>query len=136
MTQPGQWHLDRTAGRLVYWPLPGEDMAKAEAIAPSPDAVVHGVAAPKRSQPLRLSSRIDLVLGDDVHYNGLNLDTRVTGGLRLESPAGAIGCVRNAAERSPSPYLSVATSCASSRWSLKTPVRRSNSRRQWRTCSG
>ena len=57
----------------------------AEAVAPSPDAVVHGDAAPKRAQPLRLSSRIDLVLGDDVHYNGLNLDTRVTGGLRLDA---------------------------------------------------
>ena len=34
MTRPGQWYLDRTAGRLVYWPLPGEDMAKAQAVAP------------------------------------------------------------------------------------------------------
>jgi translocation and assembly module TamB len=57
----------------------------AEAVAPSPDAVVHGDAAPKRAQPLRLSSRINLVLGDDVRYNGLNLDTKVTGGLRLDS---------------------------------------------------
>ncbi|HUO66178.1 MAG TPA: translocation/assembly module TamB domain-containing protein [Gammaproteobacteria bacterium] len=59
----------------------------AEAVAPSPDAVVHGVAAPKRAQPLRLATRIDLVLGDDVHYNGLNLDTKVTGGLRLDADA-------------------------------------------------
>jgi len=60
----------------------------AEAVAPSPDAVVHGDAAPKRAQaPLRLSSRINLLLGDDVHYNGLNLDTRVTGGLRLDADA-------------------------------------------------
>ncbi len=57
----------------------------AEAVAPSPDAVVHGVAAPKRAEPLRLSSRINLVLGDDVRYNGLNLDTKVTGGLRLDA---------------------------------------------------
>lgn len=57
----------------------------AEAVAPSPDAVVHGDAAPKRAQPLRLSSHIDLLLGDDVRYNGLNLDTRVTGGLRLDA---------------------------------------------------
>ena len=26
MTRPGQWYLDRTGGRVVYWPLPGEDM--------------------------------------------------------------------------------------------------------------
>jgi translocation and assembly module TamB len=57
----------------------------AEAVAPSPDAVVHGDAAPKRAQPLRLSSRINLVLGDDVRYNGMNLDTKVTGGLRLDA---------------------------------------------------
>jgi translocation and assembly module TamB len=57
----------------------------AEAVAPSPDAIVHGVAAPKRAQPLRVSSRINLLLGDDVHYNGLNLDTRVTGGVRLDA---------------------------------------------------
>lgn len=32
MTQPGQWYLDRAAGRVVYWPLPGEDMTKAKAV--------------------------------------------------------------------------------------------------------
>ena len=57
----------------------------AEAVAPSPDAVVHGVVAPKRAEPLRLATHINLVLGDDVHYNGLNLDTKVTGGLRLDA---------------------------------------------------
>lgn len=31
---PGEWYLDRQTGVLSYWPLPGEDMAKAEAIAP------------------------------------------------------------------------------------------------------
>jgi hypothetical protein len=34
MKEPGQWYLDRTQGRLVYWPLPDEDMATAEVIAP------------------------------------------------------------------------------------------------------
>ncbi len=34
MTRPGQWYLDRTAGRVVYWPLPGEDMTKAKVIVP------------------------------------------------------------------------------------------------------
>jgi hypothetical protein len=40
MTQPGQWYLDRSAGRLVYWPLPGEDMAQAKVIAPSMERIV------------------------------------------------------------------------------------------------
>ena len=28
MTEPGQWYLDRTRGKVVYRPEPGEDMAK------------------------------------------------------------------------------------------------------------
>ena len=31
---PGEWYLDKPAGELLYRPLPGEDMAKAEAVAP------------------------------------------------------------------------------------------------------
>lgn len=44
MKKPGQWYLDRTAGKVVYWPLPGEDMAKAEAFAPVVESliVLHG----------------------------------------------------------------------------------------------
>jgi hypothetical protein len=34
LDQPGEWYLDRTTGILYYWPMPGEDMAKAEVIAP------------------------------------------------------------------------------------------------------
>jgi len=41
MTRPGQWQLDRAAGRLVYWPLPGEDMAKAKVIAPRLERIIH-----------------------------------------------------------------------------------------------
>jgi hypothetical protein len=32
---PGEWYLDHAAGLLYYYPLPGEDMAKVEAIAPA-----------------------------------------------------------------------------------------------------
>ncbi|MBM4085012.1 MAG: hypothetical protein FJ272_09515, partial [Planctomycetes bacterium] len=31
---PGEWYLNRRTGTLYYYPLPGEDMAKAEVIAP------------------------------------------------------------------------------------------------------
>ncbi len=34
LDQPGEWYLDRGTGTLSYWPLPGEDMTKVEAIAP------------------------------------------------------------------------------------------------------
>jgi len=40
MTQPGQWHLDRTAGTVVYWPLPTEDMSKAEVFAPVIESII------------------------------------------------------------------------------------------------
>ncbi len=40
MTKPGQWYLDRTRGKVVYWPLPGEDMATAEAIAPTVESII------------------------------------------------------------------------------------------------
>ncbi len=34
MLQPGQWYLDRVAGRVVYWPLPGERMEECVVEAP------------------------------------------------------------------------------------------------------
>jgi translocation and assembly module TamB len=58
----------------------------AQAVAPSPDAVLHGVAAPPTpNQPILLSTAIELTLGEDVRYRGLNLDTEVDGRLRLET---------------------------------------------------
>ena len=40
MTKPGQWYLDRTGGKIVYWPLPGEDMGKAEVFAPTIESII------------------------------------------------------------------------------------------------
>jgi hypothetical protein len=40
MTQPGQWYLDRTDGKLVHWPLPGEDMAEADVVAPTIGTII------------------------------------------------------------------------------------------------
>lgn len=40
MTEPGQWYLDRTAGKLVYWPLPGEDMSRVTVLAPTTETVI------------------------------------------------------------------------------------------------
>ncbi|WP_247236756.1 right-handed parallel beta-helix repeat-containing protein [Telluribacter sp. SYSU D00476] len=34
LDQPGEWYLDRKTGTLYYIPMPGEDMSKAEVIAP------------------------------------------------------------------------------------------------------
>ena len=48
MTHPGQWYLDRSAGRLVYWPLPGEDMTTCKVIAPSAERVIQIVGRPQK----------------------------------------------------------------------------------------
>jgi parallel beta-helix repeat protein len=37
---PGEWYLDRKTGVLTYYPRPGEDMAKAEVIAPRLNVLV------------------------------------------------------------------------------------------------
>ena len=39
MTKPGQWYLDRVRGKLVYWPLPGENMETAAVIAPTTERI-------------------------------------------------------------------------------------------------
>jgi hypothetical protein len=40
MTKPGQWYLNRSAGKVVYWPLPGENMSKTEVIAPTIESII------------------------------------------------------------------------------------------------
>ncbi|MEN6425532.1 MAG: right-handed parallel beta-helix repeat-containing protein [Phycisphaerales bacterium] len=39
MTQPGQWYLDRARGKVVYRPLPGEEMSEARVIAPAVESI-------------------------------------------------------------------------------------------------
>jgi len=34
LDRPGEWYLDRKAGRLYLYPMPGEDMRRAEVVAP------------------------------------------------------------------------------------------------------
>jgi hypothetical protein len=48
MTHPGQWYLDRTAGRLVYWPAKELDMKSATIIAPRIEKVIE-IAGTKES---------------------------------------------------------------------------------------
>lgn len=40
MTAPGQWYLDRTNGKVVYWPLPGERRETLQAVAPLMERVL------------------------------------------------------------------------------------------------
>ena len=48
MKEPGQWYLDRTAGRVVYWPRPGEDVLKAHIVAPKVECAIRMSGTPNR----------------------------------------------------------------------------------------
>lgn len=39
LTTPGQWYYHRLNNRIVYWPLPGEDMATAQVIVPTQNTI-------------------------------------------------------------------------------------------------
>jgi hypothetical protein len=65
MTEPGQWYLDRTRGKVVYWPLPGEDMAAAEVLAPAVESII--VLRGTRDKPVR-----------DITIEGLSLAVTTT----------------------------------------------------------
>lgn len=87
MTQPGQWRLDRAAGKVVYWPLPGEDMGEAVVVAPRGDAV------------LRIEGREkDYVW--DLRIAGLTLSVAdcplMTGGFGAHRLGGAVNAARAA----------------------------------------
>lgn len=56
MTEPGQWYLDRSAGKVVYWPLAGEDMARAKVVAPRLERVVR-IAGTKKQPVENLTLR-------------------------------------------------------------------------------
>ncbi len=40
LTAPGQWFHDRSRGRIVYWPLPGQNMAGTPAVAATRETIV------------------------------------------------------------------------------------------------
>jgi translocation and assembly module TamB len=80
VTVAGSVHVPRAAIEVEALP--------AQAVAPSPDAVVHGAAATQRAEPLRVSATVDFTLGDEVRYTGLGLDTTVAGELRLTTEPG------------------------------------------------
>lgn len=56
LTRPGQWYLDRAAGRVIYWPLPDEDMTKAKVVAPRLERVI-GISGTAKQSVERLTLR-------------------------------------------------------------------------------
>jgi hypothetical protein len=49
---PGEWYLDRAAGRLIYLPLPGEEPERTEVIAPALDRLVLVAGDAASGQPV------------------------------------------------------------------------------------
>jgi hypothetical protein len=78
---PGQWYLDKRAGRIVYWPRKGEDMRSAEVLAPAMESLIRIIGSPEK--PVR-----------DVTLKGLELTVTTTpmipGGFGAGAFAGAI----------------------------------------------
>jgi hypothetical protein len=60
LDEPGEWYVDRHTGVLTYWPLDGQDMTEAEAIAPVLGHVLQAAGSPER--PLR-----------NLHFRGVAL---------------------------------------------------------------
>ena len=58
LTEPGEWHYDAAASTLHYLPIPGEDVAKAEAVVPA------------LTQVLRLKGEKDRPV-EHVHFRGV-----------------------------------------------------------------
>jgi len=58
LDEPGEWYLDRRTGVLTYWPLKGQDMGRADAVAPVLTHVLELSGRPDR--PVR-----------NVHFLGL-----------------------------------------------------------------
>ncbi|HUT95380.1 MAG TPA: right-handed parallel beta-helix repeat-containing protein [Thermoguttaceae bacterium] len=63
LDEPGEWYLDGPSGTLLYWPLPGEDLTRAE------------VVAPVLSELVRFEGSADEGrFVDHVHLTGLSLE--------------------------------------------------------------
>jgi hypothetical protein len=79
MQKPGKWFLDRTNSKVVYWPLPGEDMRTAEVIAPKIESIIRLLGT--KEQPVK-----------NITIRGLNLSMTTT---RLEGVKEAYGEILN-----------------------------------------
>jgi hypothetical protein len=81
MTEPEQWYLDRDIGKIVYWPLPDEDMDKALVVAPCVETLIE--VKGQKQKPVR-----------NVTLRGLTLSTTTTpckaGGFGASGYRGAI----------------------------------------------
>ena len=61
LDQPGEWYLDRMTGILSYWPRPGEELTRAEVVAPVVQKTLLAVVGTPE-QPVR-----------NLHFKGLQV---------------------------------------------------------------
>ena len=80
--------IDVTGHVLIPEAVIAVEDLPAQAVRVSPDAVVHGQVAVEQNRPLDVSADLTLELGEDVRYEAANLDTDLTGTLRLEYRSG------------------------------------------------
>jgi translocation and assembly module TamB len=59
-----------------------------QAVKVSPDSIVHGSIASEPVRPLEVAADVTVELGDFVNYTGSNLNTNLSGALRLEYQSG------------------------------------------------
>ena len=50
LDEPGEWYLNRKTGVLYYWPKPGEDMTRAEVVAPRLTALLQVSGEPAKQR--------------------------------------------------------------------------------------
>jgi translocation and assembly module TamB len=80
ITVEGTVHIPRAIIALEQLP--------AQAVRPSADATVHGVAEAEPARPLHVRADVRVTLGDDVRYNAAGLLTEVEGELALHYESG------------------------------------------------
>jgi hypothetical protein len=90
LDQPGEWYLDRHTGVLSYWPRPGEDLSRAEVVAPVAQKTLLSIAGtPER--PVR-----------NVHFRGIHL-AHVDRPLPAYGYPGQFGCLEIIERSQPEP---------------------------------
>lgn len=88
MLRPGQWYLDRTRSKLVYWPKPRQDMARTRVVAPIGGYVIRIAGtkvAPARGITIKgLALTCATAPGNVTGYGAFGTDGAITGGGRIE----------------------------------------------------
>jgi hypothetical protein len=91
LDEPGEWYLDRRTGVLSYWPREGEDMSRAEVIAPVVQKTLLAVTG-RPDRPVR-----------DLHFRGICV-AHVDWPLPPQGFTAMFGCLQLACREKPEPW--------------------------------